>query len=75
MVGKLLKRLRCHALGIFRVGNQQDVALRELLFNLDLEDVPGGEFAVGEGFGDESDPEVVAHGGQNQVGGGQLHIR
>ena len=45
-----------------------------IALNLDLEDVSGGEFAVGEGFRDESDAEVVAHSGQNQVGGGQFHI-
>ena len=72
---KFLKRLRCYTLRIFRIGNQQDIAFRELFFNLDLEDVSGGEFAVGEGFGDKSDAEVVAHGGQDEVGGGQLHIR
>ena len=71
---KFLKRLRCYTLRIFRIGDQQDIAFRELLFNLDLEDVSGGEFAVGEGFRDESDAEVVAHSGQNQVGGGQFHI-
>ena len=59
---------------IFRIGNQKDITFWELLLNLDLEDVSGGEFAVGEGFGDKSDAEVVAHSGQNQVGGGQFHI-
>ena len=59
---------------IFRIGNQKDITFWELLLNLDLEDVSGGEFAVGEGFRDESDAEVVAHSGQNQVGGGQFHI-
>ena len=59
---------------IFRIGNQKDITFWELLLNLDLEDVSGGEFAVGEGLRDESDVEVVAHSGQNQVGGGQFHI-
>ena len=72
---EFLESFRCHALRIFGVGDQQDVSFRKLLLHLDLEDVSGGEFAVGEGFRDEPDPSVVAHGGQNQVGGGQLHVR
>ena len=52
---EFLKRLGCHTLGILRIGDQQDVAFRELLFNLNLKDVSGGEFTVGEGFRDKSD--------------------